>query len=398
MKAASRKAFIGFLCLFCGGFALSRAQTNPPASAPAPADEPKFAYGGDAAEIAAQFVENLVFLSARINGSAPSLFQLNTVAATSSIAPDRAAEIERVNVPNPVLNLTGLDFPFASLAVEPKPEFGPRVGMGYQGTLGRDFLSPLVVQIDSLRETVRAYAPASYKYSGKGLVFPLSQTNGIPVISLRFALERGKEVNANFIVDTALDASVAFNDKYLAAHKMNDDRGKTIPAIDPLSGAPTAALGRMRTLMFAKDIAGDVLTVFSDQAFPDAGTPVAGAIGSGMLRRFIVTFDFPHHQLILEPNSHFPEPDQEDKSGLLVVAKGTNYKTFEVVNVQPNSPAALAGIKKGDIIAGIDTDPAADLSLLTVRNLFCQVGHKYKITIQRGDQTQEITLQMHRYF
>jgi PDZ domain len=397
MKALPPKALIGLLCLVLGGYAFSCAQTNLPAAAPA-AGAPKFAYGGDAAEIAAQFFENLAFLSARINDSAPSLFQLDTVAATSSIAPDRAAEIERVNVPDPVLNLTGLDFPFASLPVDPKPDFEPRIGMAYQGTFGRDFLAPLVVQIDYARETVRAYAPANYKYSGKGLVFPLSQTNGIPVISLRFALERGKEVNANFIVDTALDASLVFNDKFLAAHKMNDDRGKTMPTIDPFSGAPNASLGRVRTLMFAKDIVGDVIAVFSDQAFPDAGTPVAGAIGSGMLRRFIVTFDFPHHQLILEPNIHFPEPDQEDKSGLLVIAKGTNYKTFEVVNVQPNSPAALAGIKKGDVIAGIDTDPAGDLSLLTVRDLFRQVGHKYKLTIQRGDQTQEITVQMHRYF
>jgi hypothetical protein len=389
-------ALIGFFCLFLSGYALSRAQTGAPPAAAAGA--PKFAYGGDAAEITAQFTDNLVFLSGRVNDSPPSLFQLDTTAATSSIAPDRAAEIERVNIANPVLNLTGLDVPFAALPVEPKPDFGPRIGMDYQGTLGCDFLSQLVLQIDYARETVRAYAPGSYKYTGKGLVFPLSQTNGIPVISLRFALERGKEIKANFIVDTAIDTSVALNDKFLAAHKMNDERGRTIPVIDPMSGMPNASIGRLRTLMFAKEIAGDTLAVFSDQAFPDAGAPAAGAIGSGMLRRFIVTFDFPHHQLILEPNSHFLEPDQEDKSGLVIVAKGTNYKTFEVVNVQPNSPAALAGIKKGDLIAGIDTDPAADLSLLTVRDLFRQVGHKYKITIQRGDQTQEITVQMHRYF
>jgi len=141
-----------------------------------------------------------------------------------------------------------------------------------------------------------------------------------------------------------------------------------------------------------------VLAIYSDQPFPSAGVPVAGAIGSQMLRRFNVIFDYPQHQLVLEPNINFPDPDQEDKSGLMLVANGGNFKTFEVVSVQPQSPAADAGIKNGDIIAGIDTDPAADLTILTARNLFRQVGHKYKVTVQRGDQTKEVTLQMRRYY
>jgi hypothetical protein len=359
---------------------------------------PRFGYGSDAAEISAQFTDNLVFLRARVNLSQPTLMQLDTVAPNSSLAPDRAAEIERVGLPSAVLNLDGVDVPLATLPTLAKADFGPRVGQEYQGTLGRDFLSNLVLQLDYARQTVRAYAPANYKYTGKGFVFPLTQANGMPLISVRFALEKGKEIGANFIVDTALDAPIVFDDKFLAAHKLANDRGRTIPTIDPLAGAPGASIGRLRTFAFGKTFIDDVLAVFSDQSFPLAGVPAAGAVGSQMLRRFTVIFDYPHHQLILEPNSHFPEPDQEDKSGLLIVAKGQNYKTFEVVNVQPNTPAAAAGIMKGDIIAGIDTDPAADLSVLTARDLFRQVGHKYKVTLERNGQTKEVTLQMRRYY
>jgi hypothetical protein len=370
---------------------LLRAQTSPTQ----PAVTPRFAYGGDAAELAAQFTDNLLFLSARVNVSEPSLFILDTTAPTSSLAPDRAAAINRTDAPSPVLNLANLDVPLASLPSKSNPGFGPSLGLEYQGTLGRDFLANLVVEVDYARQTIRAYAPASYKYAGKGIVFPLSVTDGVPVVSIRFALERSKERTADFIVDTGLDAPIVLNEKFLAAHHMNGDRGKTIPTADPYTGATGAALGRMRTVAIGKKFAGDVLGVYSNHQFPDT---VAGAIGSRMLRRFTVVFDFPHHQLMLEPNSHFPDPDEEDKSGLLLVAKGTNLKTFEVANVQPNSPAALAGIKVGDIVAGVDTDPAANLSLLVVRELFCQVGHKYKVTVQRGGETKEITLQMRRYF
>ncbi|HTZ74255.1 MAG TPA: PDZ domain-containing protein [Candidatus Aquilonibacter sp.] len=393
MKILPRSAAFAALCLLVGSFALLRGQATPSPAAP-----PKFAYGGDAAELAAQFTDNLVFLSARVNLSDPSLFLLDTTAAASSIAPDRAAEIGRANAASPVLNLTGLDFPVPSLPSLPDPDFGARYGLEYQGTIGRDFLSSLVVQVDYARETVRAYAPVSYKYSGKGIILPMAQSSGAPLVSLRFALEKSKERTANFIVDTSLDASIVFDQKFLAAHHMNGDAGKTIPAVDPFTGAAGAEIGRLRDLEFGKTSVGDVLGTYSKHAFPNAGVPIAGAIGAQLLRRFTVVFDFPHHQLIFDPNSHFGDPDEEDKSGMMIVAQGSNYKTFAVAAVQPNSPAAQAGIKTGDIIAGVDTDPAADLSLLVVRNLFCQVGHKYKVVLQRGDQTKEITLQMRRYF
>ncbi len=389
----SKLAALGAFSFLLGTFFFLRGQTNS-----APVAAPKFAYGGDAAELAAQFTDDLVFLSARVNLSDPSLFLLDTTAAVSSIAPERAAEIGRTDATSPVLDLTGLDFPVASLPSVPAPDFGARYGLEYQGTLGRDFLSELVLQVDYARETARGYAPASYKYSGKGIILPMVQSHGAPIVPLRFALERGKERAANFIVDTSLDATVVFDQKFLAAHHMDGDGGKTIPAIDPFTGLTGAEIGRLRALEFGKTSLDDVLGTFSKHAFPDVGVPIAGAIGARMLARFTVVFDFPHHQMTFDPNSHFGDPDEEDKSGMLIVAKGSNYKTFEVAAVQPKSPAALAGIKTGDVIAGVDTDPAADLSLLTVRNLFCQVGHKYRITLQRGDQTKEITLQMRRYF
>ena len=393
MRNALKFVLLAILCLAFAGKAPLRGQSAP-ASAPA---QPKFAYGGDAAEITGRFTDFLVFISAHVNSSAPSLFELNTVVPGSSIAPDRAAEIDRANVTSLTLNLDGVDVPLTALPARPNATFSTVLGQQYQGTLGRDFLSNLALQIDYSRQTLRAYSAATYKYSGKGAVFPLAQTNGVPVISVKFALQKGKEITANFIVDSALDAPVVLDPKFLTEHHINGDRGRTIPAIDPFTGAPSATTGWLRTFQIGKLSLDDVIAVYSDQGLPDAGTPVAGAIGSNLLRRFTVVFDYPHHQLTLDPNITFPDPDQEDKSGMLIVPNGPNYKTFEVANVQPNTPAAEGGIKKGDIIAGVDADPAVDLSIIDIRQLFQAVGHKYKITLLRGDKTSEVTIQMRRY-
>lgn len=392
MKSIQKVLFLGAVCVLFGAQLFPGAQSTPPAG-----DTPRFNFGGDAATLAPQFTDFLIFLSARVNGSAPSLFELDSAAATTSLSSDRAAQIDRANVASPVLNFEGMDVPYLSLPAVSKPEFTAALGEAYLGTLGRDFLSRLVLDVDYHRQTVRAYAPGSYKYSGKGKIVPLANLNAPPTVTMRFALEKGKEVNATFLVETALDAAVVVNNKFLAAHHMLGDRGRTIPAIDPFTGAPNASAGRLRMLEIEKMQPPDVLAIFSDQVSPDASAQVAGAIGSQFLRRFNLVFDYPHQQLMLDSNLNFPDPDEEDKSGLLVTASGVNYKTFLVANVAPNSPASFAGLKKGDVIEGVDTDPAADLTLLTLRNLFIQVGHKYKVTYERDNQTKDVTIQMRRY-
>jgi C-terminal processing protease CtpA/Prc len=113
-----------------------------------------------------------------------------------------------------------------------------------------------------------------------------------------------------------------------------------------------------------------------------------------MLRRYIVVFDFPHQQVIFTPSSRFRLFDQEDKSGLTLVAKGADLKRFEVEQVQPGSPGAEAGIQKGDVIAGIDDEPAADMTLASFRELFRQITHKYRVLVERNDKTIEVSLQL----
>ncbi len=49
-----------------------------------------------------------------------------------------------------------------------------------------------------------------------------------------------------------------------------------------------------------------------------------------------------------------------------MVARGPGLKTFDVVRVEPGTPGADAKIQKGDVIAGVDTDPAAGLDAIRV--------------------------------
>jgi hypothetical protein len=278
------------------------------ASAQQTAAPARFAFGGNAAEIPAEFLGNLIFVPVDVNKSQPSLFVLNSAATSSSISPARAADLGLSNLKDAILNLPGVDMPFVNFPAIDKPDFSQEVGRPYQGTLGADFFDRVVVEIDYGRQTLRLYDPAAYKYSGNGSIFPLRFDKGTPVIKASFKLAGLKTHDGDFVVSTALDASVLVSDRFSEVHRIFSSHVKTINASDPqIEGGATVALGRLTDFQIGRyEIRGPVA------AFVHAGANSildnrAGVIGGGILRRFTVIFDYAHQQLILDPNTHFED-------------------------------------------------------------------------------------------
>jgi PDZ domain-containing protein len=404
-RAGISLALVALLCISMVPARSSHARAQSQAPAQAKRDSrtpalptPQFAYGGDAAEIPAEFVGNLVFLPVRLNQSRSSFFLLDSTAAASSIDPSRLSALGISPAQAPMLNFNGVDLPFAALPALARPDLGSLTGRVYEGTLGGDFFQRLVVEIDYGRHTVRLYDPASYTYSGGGQAFPLAFSAGIPLVQAKFTELKGKYLEAGFVVGTANDSSTILFDRYAEAHRVRSSHWKTVLSVDPQLNVPTvASVGRLKGLQLGRYTSEDTLVTFSNSDLPGSNDPhIAGIIGAAMLSRFTVIFDYPHQKLILAPNSRFPSDDQEDKSGISVIAKGSALKTFEVVAVSPGSPGAKAGVQKGDVIAGIDEDAAADLTLAEIRDLFRQVGHKYNLVIDRNGQNKQITVEMKR--
>ena len=109
----SRPGGTRWLCIALGSSANSRIRNQHAATQQTPAPA-RFAFGGNAAEIPAEFVENLIFVPADINKSQPSLFVLDSTAAASSISPTRAADLGLSNLKDAILNFPGVDMPFVN--------------------------------------------------------------------------------------------------------------------------------------------------------------------------------------------------------------------------------------------------------------------------------------------
>ena len=408
-----RAKFLVASCILLGGWAarpaLPQQQQNAappkagaPATAPKPGPQdvtsPRFAYGGDASQIPAVFLGNLIFLPVRLNGGRPGLFALDSAAEKCAVDRKIAGDPAGNEMHYAVLTLAGVQLPFATLPVVSRDDFAQQVGQPYQGTLGRDFFDRVVVEVNYHRQTVQLYDPSAFTYTGQGKSFPLTFSGPVPLIRAKFDVPGHHSMSADFAVDTALDSGVIFYRGFMDSQRISAAHFKSEPASYPeVDGGAKIFLGRLKTFQIGpygvEDIVGDFT---QEKTKAGADKNIAGAIGANFLRRFTVIYDFPHQRMILEPNIQMNHDTDEDMSGLSIIAKGPNLKMFEVTAVQSGTPGAKAGIVPGDVIAGIGDDAAADLTLAAVRNLFRQVGYQYKVLIDRKGQTITETLQMRR--
>jgi hypothetical protein len=391
---------IAVVTVLCAGLTLgpaSRAQTS---SAPVQqtATSARFAFGGNVSQVPAEFIGNLIFLPVRVNQGQPSLLVLDSTAPVSSLDPQRATELGIANLQAPVLGLSGVDISLPNLGEIPSSDFGGRVGRAYEGVLGCDLFAGVVMEIDYARQTVRIYDPAGYRYSGGGKSFPLKFHDGMPVVRAKIDVNGRKSAEALFVLNTALGASLVLSDAFAQQHHLFSSHMKTI-AVGPgeLNVSGNAVVARIESFQMGPYSVEAPLATFAQGKLPgDGDKEIAGEIGGGMLRRFTVVFDFVRQQVILEPNLEFRSDDREDMSGISTAASGPGLKTFTITQVRPGTPASSAGIQAGDVIAGVDEEASADMTLDALRGLFRQVGHKYKLLIERNGKTLTVNIQMRR--
>lgn len=277
---------------------------------------------------------------------------------------------------------------FAVVALE---KLGEVEGVPFHGIIGYELFKRFVVRVDYAARTLTLIDASSWRGDNAGVAVPFVFNGTVPEV----AGEIGG-VAATFDVDTGSRASVGLNSPFVQRHAL---RGRFKPSIDAVTGwglgGPTrGTLARAGRVRVGTVIVPDVVVDMSLQRLGAlTSAQPSGSIGSGLLKRFVVTFDYPRQRLHLAALPGAQGRDGYDRSGLWLNLGAGGFRIDAVV---AGSPAAQAGLVDGDLIVAVDGVRAAKLSLNDLRERLrdAPVGAVVRFAVRSGHATREVSIRL----
>jgi hypothetical protein len=369
-----------------------------------------------------EFYGNAVWLEARVNGSRPLHFLLDTAAVSCvlnrSVADELklpiATEFDQPNagagdrpthidiVPSVKIEFAGnlLDLP--QIPALPLDEVARAYGASLDGILGRELPARYVTRIDYDSRTLVLYEPEKFVYAGRGNALPLEVRNGVPVVKARFSLPGKGALEGEFLVDAPFPGVVQFATPFIRDHDLLTAAraltSRLIPAAGVGVGGPSARQdGRIEWIELGGYTLKLPLAEFAEaKAGAFARTDIAGILGGELFRRFVVTLDCPHGRMFLEPSRQFDDAFDYDASGMAIKSTGPSHRAFVVAAVVDGTPAAESGIRQDDAILELDGRPAAALTAWSIRTELKKPGSDHTIKLRRGLSELTVKIQTRR--
>lgn len=245
-------------------------------------------------------------------------------------------------------------------------------GMPIHGLLGYEFFNNLAVKLDFMDSTVTVYKPQAVRSFRRGTKIPLSIESRKPYIEALVKLPNGTQQMSKLVVDLGAGHPVSLENmikkhglpqKFVIA---NLGVGLTGPISGFLSRIDEIDLGKYKVKKVITSFPND----YDEEMLKYLSVARDGNLGVGLLKRFMVIFDYHNNALYLKPNSNFSEPFEHDMSGIEYYAAGDGFKHLIISRVEPGSAADEVGLEKDDEITTINFKPVGDMTLEQIDNIF----------------------------
>lgn len=309
-----------------------------------------------------------------------------------------------------------------------------RLGVPIHGIIGYDVFKDFIVEINYSAEKIKFYNPEKYKYQKcrKCTDLPLTFRNNKPYIDVSVAIEDNKEpdVPVKLLIDSGgSDALWLFEDEVkrinIPEKKFDDFLGRG------LSGSIYGMRSRVKKFNIGKFTFENAKVAFPDStaiAYVKSFKERNGSVGGEILKRFKVIFDYGDKRIRLRKSKYFSDPFRYNMSGIELQHNGmrvirelkkknnsihTNYgrggnntnlgeinivyehyskfslvKAYEIAEIRKDSPAALVGLKQGDIIISINGHAVDKMSLNKVTGMLeGRENKRMRLKIVRGKET-----------
>ena len=260
------------------------------------------------------------------------------------------------------------------------------------GIIGYEFLKRFAVRLAYEDATLTITPTQDFRYSGLGLRVPLFLADKLPAIT---AAADG--VAGRFEIDTGSSTAVVLQRAFVEQHglEIRHPSGLRLKrgGVDGMFDAIVTRLDRFSIGNYQIKQPGVEFPSSGKAGLPVPG--VDGSVGYQILRQFVITFDYARSELFLERSAAFGAKTVAWKTGFQAVKADSS--SFRVVNVLPNTPAATAAIRIGDVITEVDGRPAGSLGQAEFTDLMQRAdGTIVRLGIARDDAHRSVALDSQR--
>lgn len=247
------------------------------------------------------------------------------------------------------LTLGALELSQPRLYVFPMDELMDIEGETFDGIIGFELFQRFAVTLDYPARRMVVTDAARLVLPASALRVPFSLVERIPVVEGSL-----NGLPARLSIDTGSRASASVTAPFARKHELVRALAPRFSAVTGwgVGGAVHSSPVRIAELRLGPavlpQVVGD-LFLGDRGAFVDTRFDIN--IGGGILRRFVVTFDYVGRVMYLVPGPEHDARDGYDRSGMFLRRKG---ELLQVVAITPGGPAELAGVRAGDLIRAID--------------------------------------------
>ncbi|MDQ2720373.1 MAG: aspartyl protease family protein [Bacteroidota bacterium] len=265
-------------------------------------------------------------------------------------------------------------------------------GEKIDGIIGYSFISRYIININYDSMWIQVYHPGKYLYpQGGTLLHPLF--TALPIQAL--TIKDSRTFDANFYFDTG--AGLCF----LMSKQFNDDssvlrkKRKPVPIqVQGLGGKKQMLITVIKEVQIGPYKFRKVPTNILDDEFNATSYPfLGGLIGNDILRRFNVTINYPRREIHLLPNSHYRDNFDYSYTGMNMYYINGRIITDDVIK---GSPAYRGGLKKDDVIIGVNNNLSNDIS--AYKNLMQNVGERINVLVLRNNVPMLISFRVGKIF
>ncbi len=263
------------------------------------------------------------------------------------------------------------------------------LGTRVHGLIGYRLFSNFIVRLDYERKVITLYNPATYhpRLRRGDELLPLTFVGSKPYLEGTIINHRQEPVKVRLLLDTGLSFGLWLLPN--SSPKISIPP-KSVPAYlgTGLNGRINGRLARIPAFFlgpysFENPVVGfpDTLSFQPVRGYDNRN----GTLGSEILRRFHVIIDYPGSRMILRPNRFFRDPFRTNNAGINITAPIPDFPYYIISDLRKGSPAARAGLKKGDRLERINGKNVSHMKMDEIYHIFQKKpGTLIRITVIRN--------------